>query len=127
MRRPATIRCPHCGAAVPRLSAWQSMPAKGRPNYHCTECGEPAWIPMGTRIFAVLVSALILLVSLSWIFSLRELDTRHPAAMAILIFVLLCAAILASTWVTGAICARTAYLVRSNFESSRTRPRRRRG
>lgn len=80
---------------------------------------------MGTRVFAMLVSALILLASLSWIFSLRELDTRHPAAMAILIFVLLCAAMLASMWVTGAICARTAYLVRSNFESAR--PRRRRG
>ncbi len=117
------LPCPHCGVRLPRISVWQSVPSKGRPNYHCAECGEDAWFPLGTRVFAMLSMVLVLAVVWTFTFALFEMETRHPATMVTVIFVLLGGGLLAAVWTAGRVCAGSSYLVRSNYESTRARRR----
>lgn len=124
MRRPE-LPCPHCGARLPRITVWQSVPSKGLPNYHCNECGEDAWFPLGTRLVAMVAMCVVIGVIWVFTFALFEMDTRHPAIMGMVIFALLGGGVLASVWIAGWVCSGSSYLVRSNFESVRSRARRR--
>jgi hypothetical protein len=119
MQHRSSIACPHCRAAMPRISVWQSIPGKGHPNYTCGECHKPAWFPLGTRVLAMLAMAGVLLATTWFALSLRGRETDSPAAMVITMILLICAGGLASAWVAGAICAQSSFLVRGNFGSAR--------
>ena len=123
MHRSNTVCCPHCGAAMPRISVWQSIPGEGRPNYHCSDCGEDAWFPFGTRLLANFAMLLVISLGLAPTFGMFEMETRHPMLMSMARFMLLGFTILAGVWTSGRVCVGSAYLVRSNYESMRKRVR----